>query len=182
MVVLTMCGCAVLWCVGGCVVLRGVGVVCCTTCVRDCVCWLLLCVVPLCVHVVGVCVGHVCMLFCVFVYVCVCLLVCLCVVGVVGWYVGVWVRLRCDGLGLAAVAWTRVCMCVSWLWCLFVRGCGVCLCSLWCGVCCDAVWTMLLAAAACVDARVLCGLTAATDWRLGCGWPAWWRGHWMYSW
>ena len=108
---------------------------------------------------------------------CVCLLVCLCVVGVVGWYVGERVRLRCDGLGLAAVAWTRVCMCVSWLWCLFVRGCGVCLCSLWCGVCCDAVWTMLLAAAACVDARVLCGLTAATDWRLGGGWSAWWRGH-----
>jgi hypothetical protein len=77
---------------------------------------------------------------------------------------------------------TCVYVCVSWLWCLFMRGCGVCLCSMWCGVCCDAVWTMLLAAAACVDARVLCGLTAATDWRLGGGWPAWWRGHWMYSW
>ena len=36
------------WC---CVVLHA--------CVRDCACWLLLCVVPLCVHVVGVCVGHV---------------------------------------------------------------------------------------------------------------------------
>ncbi len=35
------------------------------------------------------------------------------------------------------------------------------------GVCCDAVWTLL--AAACVDARVLRGLTA-TDWRLGGGW------------
>ena len=71
-----------------------------------------------------------------------------------------------------------VCVCVC-------RGCGVCwcvcfcLCALWCGVCCDAVWTLL--AAACVDARGLCGLTA-TDWRLGGGWPAWWRGHWMYSW
>ena len=55
----------VLCCVGGCVVLRGVGVVCCTTCVRDCVCLWLLCVVALCVHVVGVCVGHVCV--CLFV-------------------------------------------------------------------------------------------------------------------
>ena len=62
-----------------------------------------------------------------------------------------------------------VCACVF----VCVR-CGVVLC-----VCCDAVWTLLVAAA-CVDARVLCGLTA-TDWRLGGGWPAWWRGHWMYS-
>ena len=76
---------------------------------------------------------------------------------------------------------TCVYVCVSWLWCLLVRvflfvcvvWCGV----VWCGVCCDAVWTLL--AAACVDARVLCGLTA-TDWRLGGGWPAWLRGHWMY--
>ena len=53
------CGCAddVWLC---CVVL--VAVWCCVVlhaCVRDCACWLLLCVVPLCVHVVGVCVGHV---------------------------------------------------------------------------------------------------------------------------
>ncbi len=78
-------------------------------------------------------------------------------------------------------------VCVSWLWCLLVRVflyvCVVFVCVVWCGVvwwcvCCYAVWTLL--AAACVDARVLCGLTAATDWRLGGGWPAWWRGHWMY--
>jgi hypothetical protein len=70
---------------------------------------------------------------------CVCMLVCVCscVVCVAGWHVGVLVRLRCDGLGLAAVAWTRVC--VSWLWCLFVRGCGVCLCALWCDVVCVAM-------------------------------------------
>ena len=87
MAVLTMCGCAVLCCVGGCVVLRGVGVVCCTTCVRDCVCWWLLCVVPLCVHVVGVCVGHVCMIF-----LCVCVCVCVCV------FVGVFVCGCCCGM------------------------------------------------------------------------------------
>ena len=113
---------------------------------------------------------------------CVCMLVCvcLCVVGVAGWCVGVRVWLRCDGVGLVAVAWTRVCMyvCVSWLWCLLVRVFVFVCVGVWCCVCCDAVWTLL--AAACVDARVLCGLTA-TDWWLGGGWPAWWRGHWMYS-
>ncbi len=45
--------------------------------------------------------------------------VCLCVVCVAGWCVGVRVRLRCDGLGLVAVAWT--CVCVPWLRCLSVR-------------------------------------------------------------
>ena len=159
MVVLTMCGCAVLcwWLCGAawyymhaCVIVHFGG--CCVLC--PCACMWSVCAWGMCVYA------------------------CLCVVGVAGWCVGVRVRLRCDGLGLVAVAWPRVCMCVC-------RGCGVCwcvcfcLCALWCGVCCDAVWT-LLAAVACVDARVLCGLTA-TDWRLGGGWPAWWRGHWMYS-
>ena len=151
--------------------LRGVGVVCCTTCVRDCVCLWLLCVVALCVHVVGVCVGHVC----------VCLFVCVCVWLV--WRDGVWV---CgSGCVVMALGWwlwrghVCVCVCVSWLWCLLVRVfLFVCVVVWWC-VCCDAVWT-LLAAVACVDARGLCGLTA-TDWRLGGGWPAWWRGHWIYS-
>ena len=82
MAVLTMCGCAVLCCVCGCVVLRGVGVVCCTTCVRDCAGWVLMCVVLLCVHVVGVCVGHVC--DCVGVVGCVCMLVCVFVCGLCG--------------------------------------------------------------------------------------------------
>ena len=150
--------------------LRGVGVVCCTTCVRDCVCLWLLCVVALCVHVVGVCVGHVC----------VCLFVCVCVWLV--WRDGVWV---CgSGCVVMALGWwlwrghVCVCVCVSWLWCLLVRVFLFVCVVVWCCVCCDAVWT-LLAAVACVDARVLCGLTA-TDWRLGGGWPAWWRGHWMY--
>ena len=150
--------------------LRGVGVVCCVTCVRDCVCLWLLCVVALCVHVVGVCVGHVC----------VCLFVCVCVWLV--WRDGVWVcGSRCVVMALGWWLWRGhvcvcVCVCVSWLWCLLVRVTVACV-AMWCGMCCDAVWTLL--AAACVDARGLCGLTA-TDWWLGCGWPAWWRGHWMY--
>jgi len=115
------------------VVLRGVGVVCCTTCVRDCVCLWLLCVVALCVHVVGVCVGHVC----------VCLFVCVCVWLV--WRDGVWV---CgSGCVVMALGWwlwrghVCVCVCVSWLWCLLVRVflfvCVVVWCVLRC--CVDAV-------------------------------------------
>jgi hypothetical protein len=68
--------------------------------------------VALCVYVVGV---WLCMYLCGYGGVCVCLcVVCvwfvcgLCVVGVAGWCVDVRVRLRCDGLGLVAVAWTRV--------------------------------------------------------------------------
>ncbi len=107
---------------GRCVVLRGVAVVCCATCVRDCVLVALVCCAP--VLACGRCVrgAYVCLCGCGGL--CVCMLIgafeCLCVVCVAGLCVGVWVRLRCDGVGLVAVAWTRVCMCV--------RGCGVCWC------------------------------------------------------
>ncbi len=95
-----------------------VAAVCCAP-VRDCVCWWLLCVVPLCVHVVGVCVGHVCdcvgMVGCVYACLCDC-------VWLVLWD-GVWVcgsgcvvMARAGGCGVA----TCVCR-VSWLWCLLVR-------------------------------------------------------------
>ncbi len=98
------------------------------------------------------------------------MLVCVWLVCVAGWCVGVWVRLRCDGLGLVAMAWARVCMSMC-------RVCGACLvggCVFVCFRCvccvvCDAGWTLLAA----VDGRLLCGLTA-TDWRLGGGWLAWW--------
>jgi hypothetical protein len=116
----------------------GVGVVCCTTCVRDCVCLWLLCVVPLCVHVVGVCVGHVCDCGVVMVFVCVCSLVCLCVVCVAGWCVGVRVRLDCDGVGVVAVAWTRVCMCFVVVAVVVFAGACVVVCVR-CGLVCVAM-------------------------------------------
>ena len=127
-----------------------------------------------------VCVGHVCACKGVVV-VCVCLFVCMlvCVCVWLAWPDCVWVC----GSVFVVMTWGW------WLWrghvSACVRGCGVCwcacfcLCMVWCVVWWDAVWA-LLSAAACVDAHVLCGLTA-TDWRLGGGWPAWWRGHWMYS-
>jgi hypothetical protein len=75
------------------------------------------------VRACGGCVRGACVGLCGCGGVCACMLVCLCVVCVAGWCVGVRARLDCDGLGLVAVAWTRVCMyvCVSWLLCLFVR-------------------------------------------------------------
>jgi hypothetical protein len=112
-----------------------------------------MCVVPLCVHVVGVCVGRVCDWVGVVwwgVRVCVCAYVC-------GWCgCGVRVRLRCDGVGLVVVVWVRVCMYVCVVVvvvvCVSVSVCVV----VWL-VCSDAVWTLLLlaAAVACVGARVL---------------------------
>ena len=147
MVVLTMCGCAVLclW-LCGCCVLRGVGVVCCTTCVRDCVCWWLLCVVPLCVHVVGVCVGHVCdcvgMVGCVY--------ACLCDCVWLVWRDGVWV----SGSGCVVMAWGwwlrrgHVCVC---------RGCGVCLCVAVVYVCvrCGVVCVVMLCGRCCWRRRLV---------------------------
>ena len=50
---------------------------------------------------------------------------------------GVRVRLRCDGVGLVAVAWTRVCMCVCVVVVVFVGAC-VFVCVR-CGVVCVAM-------------------------------------------
>ena len=129
MVVLTMCGCAVLcWWLCGCGV---VWVLCAVlhACVIVCVggCCALWCCAP--VRACGGCVLGACVSVWVLWGVYVCLFVCLCVVGMAGWCVGVRVWLRCDGVGLVAVAW---CVCVSWLWCLLVRVFLFVCAGLWC--------------------------------------------------
>ena len=68
---------------------------------------------------------------------------CLCVCVWLVWLDGVRVRLRCDGLGLVAVAWTRVCMCVC-------RGCDVLLVRVFLFVC--------VVVFCCVCGMSMCGL------------------------